>query len=157
MVRQLDGRPVRRAHPIHCVGQVLGEILHLELRLRAFGRDAVAEHRKAEGTGGRHPRRLSPQRLLDARMVDARPDLLLHPHAAAARPAAEPALVMALDLDQLGTRDGLDDRAWRIVDVVPAAEVAGIVVREFPIDRLVRPQPAPLMKPASNWVWWTTS
>src|SRR5467141_1661507 len=73
----------RRASPVHGVGQVLGEVLYPQLRFRALGGNPVAEHRQAEGTGRRHARRLGPQRLLDAVVVDARPDLLLHPHAAA--------------------------------------------------------------------------
>src|SRR5437870_5961280 len=122
--------------PVHGVGQVLGEVLHLELRFGALGGDAVAEHRQAEGARRRDPRRLGPQSLLDAVVVDARPDLLLHPHAAAAGAAAEAALVVALDLDELRARDGLDDGTWRVIDVVPAAEVARIVVGKFPVDRL---------------------
>ena len=51
---------------------------------------------------------------------------------------------MALDFDELGARDGLDHRTRGVVNVVPAAEVAGIVVREFPVDRLARLQPAVL-------------
>src|SRR5438094_797802 len=110
-----------RAGPVHSIGQVLGEILHLELRLGAFGGNPIAEHREAEGTGGRHAGRLRAKSLLDAVVVDAGPDLLLHPHAAAARATTEAALMMALDLDQLRARDRLDDRAWRVIDVVPAA------------------------------------
>src|SRR5260370_14453719 len=75
-------------------------------------------------------------------MVDARPDLLLHPHSAAAGPTAEATLVVALDLDQLGAGDGLDDGTGRVVDVVPAPEVAGVVVGELALDRLARAEPA---------------
>src|SRR5438094_4790080 len=127
-----------RGRPIHRVGQVLGEVLHLKLRFRALGGDAVAEHRQAEGARRRDPRRLGPQSLLDAVVVDARPDLLLHPHAAAAGPAAEASLVVALDLDELRARDGLDDRTGRVIDVIPAAEVARIVVGELAVDRFAR-------------------
>ena len=73
-------------------------------------------------------------------MVDSRSDLLLHPHPAAPGAAAEPALVMTLDLDEFRARDGLHDRTGWVVDVVPAAEVTGIVVSEFPIDRFARLQ-----------------
>src|SRR2546429_1736296 len=124
--------------PVHGVGQVLVEVLHLELRFGALGGDAVAEHRQAEGARCRDPRRLGPQSLLDAVVVDARPDLLLHPHAAAAGPAAEAALVVALDLDELRARDGLDDRTGWVIDVIPAAEVARIVVGELAVDRFAR-------------------
>src|SRR5260370_40192335 len=117
---------IHRTHPVHRVGEVLGEILHLELRFRALGGNPVAEHRQAEGTGGRHPGRLSPQRLLDPRMVDARPDLLLHPHAAAAGATAEPTLVVALDLDELRAPGRFADRPRRGVHVVPHAAGAGV-------------------------------
>src|ERR1700737_4002422 len=90
-----------RAYPVHRVGQVLGEILYLERPFGALGGDSVTEHGQAEGTGGRHPRRLRPECLLDALVVDALADLLLHPHAAAAGATAEATLVMALDFDEL--------------------------------------------------------
>src|SRR6202040_832260 len=78
-----------RAYPVHRVGQILGEILHLELRLSILGGNPVTEHRQAERTGGRHPRRMRPEGLLDALVVDALADLLLHPHAAAAGATAK--------------------------------------------------------------------
>src|ERR1700737_1209676 len=131
-----------RAYPVHRVGQILGEILHLELRLGTLGGDPIAEHGQAERTGGRHPRRLRPECLLDAFVVNALADLLLPPPPAAAGATAKATLVMALDLDELGARDGLDDRPWRVVDVIPAAEVAGVVVRELPVDRLAGLEPA---------------
>src|SRR6202023_3577071 len=139
------GRPRSRqfrGRPVHRVCQVLGEILHLELRLGTLGGDPIAEHRQAEGTGRRHPGRLGPQRLLDALVVDALADLLLHPHAAAAGTTAEATLVMALDLDELRARDSLDDRAGRVIDVIPAAEVAGVVVGELAFDGLTGLEPA---------------
>src|ERR1700730_12169755 len=98
-VRQTPGRRERlslgrprplqfRGRPVHRVSQVLGEILHLELRLGTLGRDPIAEHGQAERTGGRHPRRLRPECLLDAFVVNALADLLLHPHPADARATA---------------------------------------------------------------------
>ena len=59
-LRSFECGPIWRAHSIHGVGKVLGEVLHLELRFRTLGGDAIAEHRQTEGTRRRHPRRFSP-------------------------------------------------------------------------------------------------
>src|SRR5438445_8359295 len=81
------------------------------------------------------PGRLGPQGLLDACMVDPLPDLLLHPHPAPAGAAAEATLVVPLDLYQLGAGNRLHHRTWSIVDVVPAAQVARVVVGELTLHR----------------------
>src|SRR5947208_1957312 len=60
----------------------------------------------------------------------------------AAGAAAEAALVVALDLDQLRARDRFDDLARWVVDVVPATEIARVVVGEPAVDRLARPEAA---------------
>ena len=67
-------------------------------------------------------------------MVDPLADRLLHPHAAAACAAAKPSLVVALDLYQLHPRDRFRNLARRIVDVVPAAQEARVVIGELSVQ-----------------------
>src|SRR5438067_8236111 len=117
------------------LGQVLRQVPHLELAFGAFRRDPIPEHRQTERTRRRHARGLRSKRLLDALMIDALPDLFLHPHAPTPGSAAETALVMTLDLDQLRARDRFNNLTGRVVDVVPPAQVAGIVVGELSLDR----------------------
>src|SRR5438132_9702947 len=125
----------RRCSAIDTLGQELCQVLDLELVPGALGRDPVAEHGQAERAGGCYPGRLGPQGLLDACMVDPLPDLLLHPHPAPAGAAAEATLVVPLDLYQLGAGNRLHHGAWSIVDVVPAAQVARVVVCELTLHR----------------------
>src|SRR5688572_1106359 len=54
---------------------------------RFFAFDAVLEHGGAEGARGSEGGRACIQRVLHAVLVHAPPDVLLHPHAAAASPA----------------------------------------------------------------------
>ena len=67
--------------------------------------------------------------LVGAVVVHARPDLLLHPHAAAAGAAAEAVLLVARQLDPAGRarRQRVQHVARGVVLAVPAAEVAGVV------------------------------
>ena len=65
--------------------------------------------------------------------------LLLHPHLRAAGAAAEAALLgPVLRLDELDAGDALQDLARRVVHAVVAAEVAGVVVDDAPLDGLGR-------------------
>src|SRR5262249_43675816 len=65
--------------------------------------------------------------LLHAGLVDAGAELLLHPHTATARSAAEAPLARARELPELQARDRVEDPARGVVDAVVAAEVTRVV------------------------------
>src|SRR4029077_18217086 len=91
--------------------------------------DAVAEHDGAERAGGRDRLRPRGEDLVGAVVVHAGADLLLHPHAAAARAAAETLLAVAGQLHPAVAAGGqrVEHRARGVVLAVPATEVTGIV------------------------------
>ncbi len=72
-------------------------------------------------------------------MIDALPSALFHPHVAASGPAAEAALSVASHFDQRKSGDGLGDVARRLIDLVVASEVTGVVVGQSGLDRGQRP------------------
>src|SRR5690349_1231294 len=111
--------------------QNLGDVVHLEVILRADALDAVFEHGDAEGAGGGQRVRAGRERLFDARVVDALADLLLHPDSAAAAATAERAVAVARHLGHAVVVDDVEHLARGVVDAVPAANEAGVVVGEL--------------------------
>ena len=89
---------------------------------------AVVHHDVAEGAGGRDPGGAGGDQLLRPLVVDLLADRLLHPHAGPAGAAAHALGAVAAGLDDLDAADAADDPPGRQVDVVVAAEVAGVVV-----------------------------
>src|SRR5690606_40740151 len=82
----------------------------------------------AERAGGGDDVRVEGEGLVDALVVDALADPLLHPHPGAAGAAAEAALLVAVHLLVAQARDLADDLARGRVDLVVAAQVARVVV-----------------------------
>src|SRR5258708_24761145 len=110
--RGADGLGIQRAR------QDLGDVLHGEVLLRADAFDTVFEHGDAERAGGRHRVGAGGQRLLDARIVDALADLLLHPDTPAAAATAEGAIAIAAQHAHALTVDALEYRARLVRDAV---------------------------------------
>src|SRR5207249_6957464 len=109
----------------------LQDVDWLDGLLHALCPDAFFEHDQAEGTSTCDLGRAAVQReyLLDPPVVDALPDLFLHPHAAAAGAAAEATFtVVRLDLDALDAGDRVEYRARLVVNPVVPSEVTGVVV-----------------------------
>src|SRR3989454_11708075 len=72
-------------------------------------------------------------RLLDVArwaLVHLLPRALLHPHAGASRPAAEPAVSGLLHLDDPHAGDPIQDLPWFVEDLIVSSQVAGVVVGE---------------------------
>src|SRR5690349_19622905 len=125
MAARGDGRGFERA------GEDLRNVLDLERLLRADGLDAVFEHRDAEGAGRRHGVRAGGEGLLDTRVVDTLADLLLHPDTATSAAAAERAVAVAPHLRHAVAVDDIEHAPWLIVDAVPAADEAGVMIRQL--------------------------
>ncbi|CAM5616115.1 hypothetical protein SANTM175S_01822 [Streptomyces antimycoticus] len=96
--------------------------------------DRVGQHHQAERAGGGDDVRVEGQGLVHALVVDALADPLLHPHPGAARATAEAALLVAVHLLVPQPRHLGDDLARRGVDLVVAAQVAGVVVGDQTLD-----------------------
>ena len=119
--------------------------------------DAVGDHHPAERAPGGDLRGAGVQRLLDAFVVDALADVLLHPHPGAAGAAAQAAVGVAGHLGELRA-GGSDQLARRVVDLVVPAQVARVVVGD------VLPRPRRLTGTSflsrtsrfSSWVWCST-
>src|SRR3954465_11708943 len=92
--------------PHHRLRDHLGDVEHLDALFRAAVADAVADHDGAERAGGGDGLGVGGQQLVDAVVVHARADLLLHPHAAAAGAAAEAVLLRPFGLDAVAGRRG---------------------------------------------------
>ena len=91
------------------------------------GGERVAEHGVAEGAGGGDGLRAGGGEFAGADVADAGVALLFAEEGeSAAGSAAEAALVVARGFDEGGLL--LDDGAGLVVDVLVAAEVAGVVV-----------------------------
>src|SRR5581483_7183958 len=93
--------------------------------------DAILEHRDAEGATGGENVRLRLQRLVDAGLVDALTDLLLHPDAPAATTAAEALVAVALHLRDAVAVEHSKDAARLVVHVIVATDVAGVVIGQL--------------------------
>src|SRR5438309_4293752 len=102
-----------------------------DLELGACGAHAVVEHHGAEGACHRQGLRPGAHGFAHALLVDGPASTLLHPHARAARSAAERALAVARHLHSPAGRGG--QLAWRLAHVVVAREVARVVVRDRPV------------------------
>ena len=89
---------------------------------------AVAHHHAAEGATDGDALGTRVDGLLGAVHVDPRAELLLHPHAGTTGATAEGLLLGALHLPVLHTRQRGDQLTRRLVDLVVAAQVAGVVV-----------------------------
>ena len=106
--------------------------------------DGVRQHRDAERAGRRHDVRIQLERLVDALDVDPLTDLLFHPHPRAAGATAEAAVLATVHFLGLDAWDTGKHLAWRGVDLVVAAEVAGVVVGDLAVDRCHRCESARL-------------
>ena len=103
----------------------MGDVEQLRRRF-ADGGERVAEHGIAEGAGGADDLGAGAGELFGADVADALALLFAEEGQAAAGSAAEAALVRAGGFDEsAGLRD---DGAGLFVDVLIAAEVAGVVV-----------------------------
>src|SRR5690606_33275089 len=87
----------------------------------------VGQHDAAERAAGRDLGGRGGQRLVHAVDVDALAELLLHPHARATGATAHGPFAVAGHLDQLRAR-GRHQLTRRVVDLVVATQVAGVVV-----------------------------
>src|SRR5207245_4792275 len=125
-----------------------------DLELGACGAHAVVEHHGADGACHRQGLRPGAHGFAHALLVDGPASTLLHPHARAARSAAERALAVARDRHSPAGRGG--QLAWRLAHVVVAREVARVVVRDRPVAASVFSLPS-RTRPARNSVWCTTS
>src|SRR5690606_39290476 len=88
----------------------------------------VREHDEAERAGGGHDVRVEGEGLVDALVVDALADPLLHPHPGAAGAAAEAALLVAVHLLVAQARDLADYLARGGVALLVAAQLCRGVV-----------------------------
>src|SRR6266550_3529766 len=110
------------------------ELEHVDrahLLLHALCPDAYLQHDQAERApaGDLRGPGFGRQELVDPAVIDALTDLLLHPPAATARAAAEPAFaVVRRDLRALYAGKRGEDRPGLVVDAVVTAEVARVVV-----------------------------
>src|SRR5262249_8577307 len=113
----------------------LGDIENLDFFLRVACLDPIGDHDRAKWA--RHGGDLSSgrQNLIGAIVVHAGANLLFHPHASTAAPAAEAMFLGAIKLDdaaggRLSAAHVFEDGAWSVVLAVPSAEVATVVIRE---------------------------
>src|SRR5699024_4569634 len=114
----------------HALEQHLGHVEHVDvLALLLLGGHAVGHHHAAERAAGDDLLGAGGQGLVDALHVDALADLLLHPHAGTAGTTAQGALAVTRHLLERGLF--ADQVARRLVDVVVAAEEAGVVVGDL--------------------------
>ena len=127
-----SGRRLGRRLALHRGEQHLRDVEDLDLlaglALGLLGGEAVGEHHAAERAADRDLVGAGADGLLGAVDVDPLAEVLLHPHARATGAAAEGPLGVALHLDELGAGQHLEQLARRRVDLVVAAEVAGVVV-----------------------------
>jgi len=100
-----------RAHSVDRVGQVLARSCTLELPLGALAEIPSRKHRQAEGTGRLPPEGAWVPHVCSTRsVVDAACPIFSSIHMRPPpAPQQKPTLVMALNLDELGTRLGFDD------------------------------------------------
>src|SRR5262249_31269571 len=82
------------------------------------------------------------QRLVRTGLVDPGTDRLLHPHAGAARPAAERRLAVARHLGQPQAGYAAEDLPRRAEDPVVPPEVARVVIGDRGVHLVYRRQPA---------------
>src|SRR3546814_13281758 len=95
---------------------------------------AVVEHDVAERAGGGDAAGAGGDELLGPLVVDLLAEVFLHPHAGATGAAAHALGAVALGLDQLDALQAADHVPGRHVDVVVAAEVAGVVVDDTLVE-----------------------
>src|SRR5512136_1942294 len=112
------------------VGHDLSDVPGAHRFLGALGLDAIAKHYEAIGTGSRHRVRSGAEQLLGALDVHPLVRLFFHPHMPAPTATAETGLAGA---GHLHTRSPgrLQYRPRLGVDVVVAAQVAGVVVGDL--------------------------
>ncbi len=120
----------------HGAGDQFGDILGADLLLHADALAGILEHTHAEGAGGGQGAGTSVGSLLHPRVVDARANMLLHEDASAATAAAKALLAVARHLFEADTGNGGQDLARRVIFVVVAAQVAGIMVGHFLVNRV---------------------
>ena len=109
--------------------------------------DGVVEHDHAVGAGRPDHVGAGGQGLVGAFQVDPLADPLLHPHAGPAGAAAEAALPAAVHLHRPDPGDGVQDGPGGVVDVVVAAQVAGVVVGDGGLDRALGAEAALVDQP----------
>ena len=100
---------------------------------RTVGLHGVVQHDHAEGTRRRDDVGARLERLVRAIHVDALADVLFHPHARAARPAAEPFLSTATHLDLGDAGDRVEHAAGFVEDPVVSAQITGVVIGDGPV------------------------
>ena len=110
----------------HCIDYELADVVNLDVLFFEV-LERVAEHRAAVRARCADGVRFGLDGHLGADFVYPLSNKLLHPHAAAARAAAEAERVVFLHLDRRAACCCVDDRARLIVDEVVAAEVARVV------------------------------
>ena len=99
--------------------------------------------------------RESTQRLIGPVLIDSSTDPLLHPHPGTAGTAAEGSLASPRHLGDRGTREGAEQVAWRIVDLVVPSQIASVVVGDRPsgnraLGRRDRGQPTVAYQPVEQ-------
>src|SRR6266700_5422595 len=80
------------------VSNNLRNVLNLEFLFRLYALDSILEHRDAEGAGSGQHLGIGLQRLVDASLIDALTDLLLHPGATTTAAAAEALVTVSAHL-----------------------------------------------------------
>src|SRR5215212_7177857 len=105
----------------------LGEIADQETLLDVQGAHAVLEHGDTEGAGHGHAAGRRGERLVEPVEADSLAAFLLHERPGAPSTAAKPLVAAAWQLEKL-TVSLPEHLARRLVDVVVAAEVAGVVI-----------------------------
>ncbi len=105
-----------------------------------LGVDGVAEHDHAVGAAGGDGVGVKGEGLVDPVLVDPGAGALFQPHAGAAGAAAEALALAAVHFLGGDAGDGLDDVPGRVVDLVVAAEEAGVVVGDLLVDLVDRLQ-----------------
>jgi hypothetical protein len=110
-------------------GDHLGNVVHWHVG--AERPRAVGDHRHAEWARDSERIGAGREQLLGALDVDALTDAFFHPHAAAAGSTAQASAPGSLGLrDRDDGQRALERLAWRVVDIVVAAEVTAVVVRD---------------------------
>src|SRR4029453_1718134 len=94
-------------------------------------------------------------RLIGPVLIDSSTDPLLHPHPSTAGTAAEGSLSSSGHLGDRGTREGAEQVAWRIVDLIVPSQIASVVVGDRPsgnrsLGRRDRGQPTVAYQPVEQ-------